>query len=128
MITPESRGAWTDLEARLRPFIARRVSSPTDVDDVVQNVFLRVQRGLAQLRDDQRFGPWVYKVARSAIADHRRAVGRHPISGPLVAEAAATEVDEPDEGAAEDLAAHVAPFIALLPSPYRQALTLTELE
>jgi RNA polymerase sigma-70 factor (ECF subfamily) len=34
-----------------------------------------------------------------------------------------------DEGAAERaLAATVAPFVSMLPSPYREALTLTELE
>ena len=131
MITSESRGVWSDLEARLRPFVARRVSSSTDVDDVLQNVFLRMQRGLSELRDDQRFGPWVYKVARNAIADHRRAVSRHPTSSISSTEEPAiliVEEGEGEGGAEEDLAAHVAPFIALLPSPYREALTLTELE
>src|SRR5258708_11763300 len=94
MITPDSRGVWTDLEERLRPFVARRVRSTTDVDDVLQNVFLRMQRGLADLRDDQRFGPWVYKVARSAIADHRRAIGRHPMPTTLMDEEAAPGMAE----------------------------------
>jgi RNA polymerase sigma-70 factor (ECF subfamily) len=129
MINPDSRGVWTDLESRLRPFVARRVSSSSDVDDVLQNVFLRMQRGLKDLRDEQRFGPWVYQVARSAIADHRRVVGRHPIPSTCAAEEPAIALDEVDERAAEEeLALHVAPFIALLPSPYREALTLTELE
>ncbi|HQP39291.1 MAG TPA: sigma factor, partial [Polyangiaceae bacterium] len=69
MIDPAARGAWRDLEAKLRPFVARRVRSDVDVDDIVQDVFLRMQRGLAGLRDEERFGPWVYQVARSAIAD-----------------------------------------------------------
>ncbi len=128
MIDAGARGAWQDLEAKLRPFVARRVASEVDVDDVVQDVFLRMQRGLPDLRDDERFGPWVYQVARSAIAEHRRQAARHPVVAGEAGEEPAAEPEE-DTGAVErDLATYVAPFIAMLPSPYREALTLTELE
>lgn len=123
-----SSRAWKDLDARLRPFVARRVRSSADVDDVVQDVFLKMQRGLAGLRDDERFGPWVYQVARSAIADHRRSAARHPVAQGEPPEEAAPPPDEGGDGAVErELALYVAPFIAMLPSPYREALTLTEL-
>ncbi|HYO96532.1 MAG TPA: sigma factor, partial [Polyangiaceae bacterium] len=69
MIDASVRGAWRELAASLRPFIGRRVRSTADVDDVVQEVFLRMQRGLGTLRDEDRYGAWVYKIARSAIAD-----------------------------------------------------------
>jgi len=131
---------WRELEAKLRPFVARRVRSEADVDDVVQEVFSRILRGLASLRDDQRFGPWVYQVARSAIADHRRAAARHP-APPRDATAPGAEPDpasqsghpaaDPDgelEAAAAELARYAALLVSRLPSPYREALTLTELE
>ena len=59
-----------------------------------QDAFLRMQRGLAGLRDDERFGPWVYRVARSAIADHHRAAARHDVVEP-----GETEEDVGDERA-----------------------------
>ncbi len=125
MIRAAARGAWSELEARLRPFVARRVPG-ADVDDVLQDVFLRMQRGLSGLRDEERFGPWVYRVARSAISDHRRAAARHPS---VTGERPETAAAEEDEGSVErELAASIAPFVAALPSPYREALTLTELE
>jgi RNA polymerase sigma-70 factor (ECF subfamily) len=127
MIDPAARGTWQDLTVKLRPFIAHRVRAAADVDDVLQDVFLRMQRGLAGLRDDQRFGPWVYQVARSAIADHQRAAQRHPLAdGKPLEECAAVEDDE--SSVALELASYIAPFVATLPSPYREALTLTELE
>ena len=130
MIDTAARGAWQDLDTKLRPFIARRVASSTDVDDVVQDVFLRMQRGLGSLRDDERFGPWVYQVARSAIAEHRRVTARPPIATDVAVELGEVSAVYEEEGGAEerDLAVYVAPFIAMLPSPYREALTLTELE
>lgn len=123
-----ARDGWRELEARLRPFVARRVR-PEDVDDVVQDVFVRMQRGLDGLRDEERFGPWVYRIARSAIVDHRRRAARHPSSPEGPPEEADAGQDFEDEGAAErELARYVTAFVAMLPSPYREALTLTELE
>ena len=128
MIEPDTRHAHRELEARLRPFVARRVSPP-DVDDVVQDVFLRVQQGLPALREEERFGPWVYQVARSAIAEHRRARARHPLASGEPPDVPTAPPDAEEEGAAERaLALAVTPFISMLPSPYREALTLTELE
>jgi RNA polymerase sigma-70 factor (ECF subfamily) len=128
MISPEMRGAWRELERKLRPFVERRVSGP-DADDVLQDVFLRMQRGLAGLREEERFGPWVYQVARSAILDHRRRAARRPVDTDEAPEEAVPAVDVEEDGAAlREFAAYVAPFIAMLPSPYREALTLTELE
>jgi RNA polymerase sigma-70 factor (ECF subfamily) len=129
MIGTATRAAWSDLDAKLRPFVARRVRSPVDVDDVVQEVFLRMHRGLGALRDDERFGPWVYQVARSAIADHQRSALRHRVvdAESSIDPAAAPDVEE-DHEVEQLLATYVAPFIAMLRSPYREALTLTELE
>jgi len=129
VIDPAARGAWRELETKLRPFIARRLRSSVDVDDVLQDVFLSMQRGLAGLRDDERFGPWVYRVARSAIVDHQRIAARHVLVETATSEQEVPGPDVEDEGAVQrELASHVAPFVAMLPSPYREALTLTELE
>ena len=129
MIASETRWAHDELRTRLRPFIAQRVS-PCDVDDVLQDVFVRVHRGVGQLRDDDRFGSWIYRVARSAIAEHRRTKLRHPLAREGVeledSPADATDAEPPE--VARALALCVLPFVAMLPSPYREALTLTELE
>lgn len=133
MIQPNARGAWQALEGQLRPFVARRLSDAAEVDDVLQDIYLRIQAGVGELRDAERFGPWVYRVARSALADHGRSRARHPL--PLTeptdesAEAPATDVPEDSDGSAEQgLAKNLAVFVAALPSPYREAVTLTELQ
>jgi RNA polymerase sigma-70 factor (ECF subfamily) len=130
MIPAEARGAWRDIESRLRPYVARRLASAADVDDVVQEILVRVHKGLATLRDDESFGGWVYRIAARAIAD----AGRSQARDPLGRVAGAPEVDAPGgapDDAAElqlELGACVALFVARLPSPYREAITLTELE
>jgi RNA polymerase sigma-70 factor (ECF subfamily) len=128
MIGSEARGAWQDIARRLRPYVERRVASPADVDDVLQEIFVRIQRGVSALRDGESFGGWVYRVARSAIGDAARARARSAFD--LVGEApdiAMPEADERDELEGE-LGACVALFVARLPASYREAVTLTELE
>lgn len=128
VIEPAARGGWQELDAKVRPFVARRVRRTEDVDDVVQDIFVKLQRGLPELRDEDRFGPWVYRVARNAIADYRRSSVRHPSAAtPAVDEDAAADVAGEDD-AEPELVPYVAAFVAMLPSPYREALTLTELQ
>jgi RNA polymerase sigma-70 factor, ECF subfamily len=127
VIDNDMRCAHRELEERLRPFVARRVPS-SDVDDVLQDVFLRAQRALPDLRDEERFGTWMYRVARSAIAESHRQRSRHPVLDTEDPEAsAATEGSEPTPLQAE-VAEYLVPLISRLPSPYREALTLTELQ
>jgi RNA polymerase sigma-70 factor, ECF subfamily len=115
-----------ELRALLVPFISKRVE-PQDVDDVLQNVFVRIQRGLGDLRDTDKIVAWAYQVARNAIIDHARhkAVRRHE---PLERVRSATTPEPDEESAARELAIIVGHFIAMLPEPYRDALRLTELE
>ena len=126
MIGQEARGAWKDIERHLRPYLARRVASPADVDDLLQDIFVRMHQNLASLQDEERFGGWVYRIARSALVDRVRQRARRPVvewSDDLAVS------DEPDSDELQsDLAECVALFVGRLPSPYRESITLTELQ
>ena len=128
MIESAMQGAWDELTTRLRPFIARRVA-PSDADDVLQDVLLRMQRALPELRDDERFGPWAYRLTRNAIVDHQRTLARRlALEASADLEAPQASMADEEYPAEQELATYVAAFVAMLPSPYREALTLTELE
>jgi RNA polymerase sigma-70 factor (ECF subfamily) len=119
---------WRVVEQQLRPFVAQRVPS-ADVDDVLQDVFARMQRGLGALRDDERFSGWLHQVARSAIADYGRSRARHPLAdADETPDRAADPDDDDDREASRHLAGCVAVFVARLDSPYREAVRLVELE
>ena len=80
---------WTDVAARLRPFVAHRVPS-SEIDDVVQDVLVRMHRGLPKLRDDDRFSAWMFQVARNAIADSVRKQAHAPQAAPDLDDTPAT--------------------------------------
>lgn len=129
MISPEARGAWNELATTLKPWLARRAPAGVDPNDVLQDVLLRLHtHGSAEptaLREEVAFGPYVYAIARNTLVDHvRRRSPSSPEPQDLVAET------EPAYDASVEalMASYVAPFVALLPSPTREALVMTELE
>ena len=130
MIPPEARGVWRDIEARLRPYVARRVGGAADVDDVLQEILVKVHGGMDGLRDGERFGGWVYRIAGNAIADFAKARARAPIADGAVVEVPEERDAAGDEAAGlqADLGECVALFVARLPASYRGAVTLTDLQ
>jgi RNA polymerase sigma-70 factor, ECF subfamily len=127
MFTEDTRRAHRELEQRLRPFVARRVP-PSDVEDVLQDVFLKMQSALPTLRDEERLVPWIYAVARNAIIDNLRQRTRQPSLRAELTESVESGSSTAEPNAVElELASYITSYVAQLPSPYREALTLTEL-
>ncbi len=52
--------------------IARLISRPEDVEDVGQEVFLRLYFSLDQLRTPEVFEPWLYRLTVNAAYDYLR--------------------------------------------------------
>jgi RNA polymerase sigma-70 factor, ECF subfamily len=136
MFESASREQWGRLRSDVSRLVARRLPSRADVEDVVQEVLLRVWKHGATVRDDERFGAWLSRVAYTAAADHMRARHRHPLSRYDSRDQA--DVEEPSEGGASSapdepevkalIAAVIRPFIASCPPPYRETLLMSELE
>lgn len=74
---------WHDFSESLERSFRARGARPEDVPDLVGETFLRVQGALDTLRDDERAGAWVGRIARHVWIDalRRRAL---PESGTVV--------------------------------------------
>ncbi|CAN5308592.1 sigma-70 family RNA polymerase sigma factor [soil metagenome] len=74
--------AWEELIRRWQPrlwrFVLGMLTNRASAEDVLQNVWLRVVRSLARLREPERLGAWLYGIARAAVADRLREQYRHP--------------------------------------------------
>lgn len=123
MLDAVARDSWQVLGQRLGAYIGRRLPAQ-EVDDVLQDVLLRIHKNVRYLSDDSRFGPWVYSVARNAVIDQLRKK-RLPTTDVAELETIA-ESEEADSEQA--LLNCVTPFVARLPEAYRHAITLVELE
>jgi len=111
----------------LRAFVIRRVE-PSAAADVLQDIWLRLQRGAVNLRHPERFSAWMYSVARSAIADHREDRRRHAPARPANVDTEAPAAELEDDSLLEACAQSVRRIVEQLPSKYRIVLELTELE
>ena len=123
------RAAFGGLYARyarmVHGILLTRVPA-SDVDDLVQDVFLRAMPRLCDLRDVSRFGPWLAAITRNRANDYYRQTR---------AVAAVTESlpeDEAELPAANTTsgaeAAMILGFVRSLPETYREPLILRLVE
>ena len=126
--------AWDRLMRRYqRPlfvFVHELVRREADSLDVVQETFLRAVRNLSGLREDARFGSWLFGIAHQLCRRRARRAWRED---ELADEQVAETIDEGAAAPGEQLlrdeeAAEVFALLAALPGPMRAALTLHVLE
>jgi RNA polymerase sigma-70 factor, ECF subfamily len=119
---------WGELRARMRSFVAGRVSDSSVQDDLAQEILYRLHKSLPTLRDGDRLDAFAYQIARNAIADHHRRSHRElPVAPEAFDEHRAEEDDDPDGSGRAQLARCLRPLVDRLDEPYREALLLTDL-
>ncbi|WP_445665414.1 RNA polymerase sigma factor SigZ [Fodinibius sp. AD559] len=67
---------WRKFSDQVRGFIRSKVSNDEEADDVLQDIFIRIHKGIEDLRHEDRVQSWVFGIARRALADHYRQKGR----------------------------------------------------
>lgn len=114
---------WERLSDRLRRFLRARVRDEATAEDLLQETFLRIHRGLGTLSDQERLGPWVFRIARNLVTDHYRARGQ---GGTEIGDASVEATD--DENLNDEVSGWLPAYVQGLPEPYREAVQLHELE
>ncbi len=71
-------GAFQELVERYKnlvfALIARTVADRSQAEDLAQEVFLRVHRGLPYFRGEARLSTWIYRIVANACLQEPRAV------------------------------------------------------
>jgi RNA polymerase sigma-70 factor (ECF subfamily) len=124
---------WSELQQRLRAFVARRVPDPVAVDDLAQEIMLRLYTHMGRLREQERLDAWAYQIARNVIADYwrgraaRREVPLHQELSDQLASLPELEPEHDVEQLRGEIASCLAPMVERLADPYREAIRLTDL-
>lgn len=116
---------WCELSDRLRQFVRSRVPTTTDVDDVLQSVFLRIHSRLDDLRRVDKLESWVFQITRNTISDYFR--NRWTIQN-NVGTAGETASEPIATSSNAEFAACLGTLIDRLPGDQRRAVTLYEIE
>ena len=123
MMTPTLENIWNEFADKLGQFIRTRVPDTATAEDILQDVFVKIQTRLDTLEDPAKLQSWLYLIARNAIIDYYRT--RKETTE--VSETLPQELPE-NEAELEELKAAFRRMIYSLPDTYRDALVLTEFE
>jgi RNA polymerase sigma-70 factor (ECF subfamily) len=94
-----------------------------DIDDLVQETFLRAYQGLTRLEDPNRFGAYVHRIAQNICIDRMRRRGKNAVS---LDEVELQPEEEPGHVAdvREERLARLRHLVGRLPEALREAVLL----
>jgi RNA polymerase sigma-70 factor (ECF subfamily) len=125
-VEPRAFEAWVmSADPGIRRLIGRLVGSRNDLDDLVQETYLRAWRARDHFRGDSRFSTWLYRIAVN-VARTWRSRSRGPMLG-LAPEHDRAAPYDPDPQGARLLAAYEG-ALARLPENLRVPFVLHEAE
>lgn len=137
-MTKTTEELWQLLHEGLGAFIAKRVDDHGHIDDILQEVFVRVHRQIDSVNDPRRVVSWIYQITRNAIIDHYRKPGRQReiptgLSAELdvcgeTSEKSKTANRGKGEESRSELAGCLRPMMERLSQDYRDAIRLVEFE
>jgi len=68
-------------QRRIARHVARYLKSAADVEDAVQETFIRAYRGLAAFRGESAFYTWLYRIAANVAIRHLQRQPQHVLLG-----------------------------------------------
>ena len=116
-------------------FICRMVNSVEEAEDLTQETFVTVYRKLGSLKDDAKFEPWLFRIARNYV--YQRYRSRTPATVPIeepddndkgVKEPADTRKNPDEQFQAKELQDVVQEVINSLPEKYREVFVLSAIQ
>lgn len=131
---------YTEYRPRIRRYLARFVGEH-DAEDLTQTVFLKVSQALKDFRGESTLSTWIYRIATNTAADwmrspsFRRAIAGVPPDVPFDGDRAEHATEEHGRLPLADQALVrremnqcIRQVVDGLPSDYRDAITLSDIE
>lgn len=109
------------FQNELKGFVLKRVKDKDLADDIVQDVFIKVQTKYDQLNEDHKITNWIYQIAQNTITDHYRKKSRKLQPADL-------DLNNETGNFNECVARYLKVLITKLPANYREAIELIEFE
>jgi RNA polymerase sigma-70 factor, ECF subfamily len=123
---------WRDFRKQLKAYIATHISDPTLVEDLLQEVFLKIHAKIDTLQDQTKIQSWVYQITRNTLIDYYRKPKITSVNFETIPSETHAIQPEMGESAAEnpaqEIAAGLQGMVAELPEKYAQALQFVEFQ
>jgi RNA polymerase sigma-70 factor (ECF subfamily) len=125
-LSPDLIAVLAGEHARFLAFLARRVASRDQAEEILQQAFVRALERGHTLRDGESAIAWFYRLLRNALVDHYRRQGAERRA--LEAAAHALEAQEQDGELMQAVCQCVEALLGTLKPSYAQILRRVELE
>jgi len=116
-------------------FIYRMVNSPEEAEDLTQETFVAVYQKLGTLKDDSKFEPWLFRIARNFVYQRYRMRSPSTVSidaldenGQAVTQLVDTRKNPDEAFQTVELEDVVTDVITDLPEKYREVFILSALQ
>lgn len=109
----------TFFQNELLGYVTKRVKDRSLAEDIVHDVFLKVQAKSDQVKDSEKVIGWIYRITKNTIIDHFRFQSRIVKSEDIDWEDDKTYLNQCVERCLTEK-------LATLPDKYREALELSE--
>jgi RNA polymerase sigma-70 factor (ECF subfamily) len=128
---------FSRYQHKIHGLVSRYVRTRDEVDDVVQEAFIKAYRALPRFRGDSAFYTWLYRISINTAKNYLVARGRRPPDVDVdVADAEHFEGSEPlrdsenpeNSLARDELENAINQAISRLPDDLRSAVTLREFD
>lgn len=128
-----SPAAWNALFQRyqlpLYAYVFELVRAEQPSLDIVQETFIAATRHIASLRDDEKFGSWLFGIAHQKCIQHWRKSGREePLDADFAEAVPGDEADPSELLLREEQEVKFMQALNQLPPPQREALLLHFIE
>lgn len=126
---------YEEFVRKVLNFIYRMVNSPEEAEDITQEVFVAVYQKLNSLKDNSRFEPWLFRIARNFVYQRYRARSPSIVSIDALDENGRMVMQLPDERKnpdeafqSEELEDVVSKVIMDLPEKHREVFILSAVQ
>jgi RNA polymerase sigma-70 factor, ECF subfamily len=121
MVMESTTAPWSFFENELKGFVFKRVKDKALTEDIVHDVFIKVQDKIGQLHEPQKATGWIYQITRNMIIDHFRKQSKQIDVSEMNGHEDVLNFNECVENTLRKL-------LLTLPLKYREALQMAELE
>lgn len=122
-----TQNIWKEFHQQLGLFVRKRIGNKEDAEDILQEVFVKIHKNLANLKQEDNLRAWLYRITRNTIIDFYRAKKPSEKIPDDLIENLPDESKE-DSNSQVDFSSCLGSITNHLPPKYKEALEFVELQ
>ncbi|WP_157949934.1 RNA polymerase sigma factor SigZ [Vallitalea okinawensis] len=117
---------WNELSNELYKYINSKVKNKYDSEDILQEVFIKIQSNIDQVDDQSKLKSWIYKITKNTMIDYYRK--KKDISVDIQQFEEELDNEKCSDNMNKEISRCVGKMISELPQKYQQVVELYDIK